>query len=196
MAPFSLNIWRVIALFIIIMSASIVFIQKLFAFVHLQDNNSPSRFTEILFFITGAFCNQGNFAPFLFQMNAPILELCAIFFTYTIIIVRCNILPGMQQSTLDPVRMVHLVTYLTAVIILAAYSAALISFLTVNTFVMPFTTMEGLLKDESFRCGVIGNSAYYAFLQVYKFFFCRKIRNPQICVLLYLRRSIQQLIVN
>ncbi|KAM0730699.1 putative glutamate receptor [Formica fusca] len=129
-APFSVNIWRVIALFIIIMSASIVFIQKLFAFVHLQDNNSPSRFTEILFFITGAFCNQ-----------------------------------GMQQSTLDPVRMVHLVTYLTAVIILAAYSAALISFLTVNTFVMPFTTMEGLLKDESFRCGVIGNSAYYAFLQ-------------------------------
>ncbi|XP_070155700.1 probable glutamate receptor [Polyergus mexicanus] len=129
-APFSANIWKVIALFIIIISASIVFIQKLFASVHLQDNNSPSRFTEILFFITGAFCNQ-----------------------------------GMQQSTLDPVRMVHLVTYLTAVIILAAYSAALISFLTVNTFVMPFTTMDGLLKDGSFRCGVIGNSAYYAFLQ-------------------------------
>ncbi|KAL6445969.1 hypothetical protein ACFW04_000974 [Cataglyphis niger] len=129
-APFSVNIWKIIGLFIIIISASIMLIQKLFASIHLHDDDSPSRFTEILFFITGAFCGQ-----------------------------------GMQQSTLDPVRMVHLVTYLTAVIILAAYSAALISFLTVNTFVMPFTTMEGLLKDGSFRCGVIGNSAYYAFLQ-------------------------------
>lgn len=171
-------------------------IQKLFAFIHLHDDDSPSRFTEILFFITGAFCSQGNFAPFSFQINAPILKLCIIFFKCIIIITKCNILPGMQQSTLDPVRMVHLVTYLTAVIILAAYSAALISFLTVNTFVMPFTTMEGLLKDGSFRCGVIGNSAYYAFLQVVKFFFCHKIKNLSICVLLYLRHSIQQLIIN
>ncbi|CAL1673816.1 unnamed protein product [Lasius platythorax] len=130
-APFSVNIWRIIVFFIIILSASIVFIQKLFAIasIRLQDN-SPSRFTEIIFFITGAFCSQ-----------------------------------GMDQSTLDPVRMVHLVTYLTAVVILAAYSAALISFLTVKTFVMPFTTMEGLLKEEGFSCGVIGNSAYYTFLQ-------------------------------
>ncbi|XP_072759507.1 probable glutamate receptor [Anoplolepis gracilipes] len=130
-APFSVNIWRVIGLFIIIMSASIVFIQKFFlSITHLQNNNLSSRFTEITFFITGAFCGQ-----------------------------------GMDQSTLDPVRMVHLVTYLTAVIILSAYSAALISFLTVKTFTLPFTTMEGLVKDESYGCGVIGNSAYYAFLQ-------------------------------
>lgn len=82
---------------------------------------------------------------------------------------RYNILSGMEQSTLDPIRMVHLVTYLTAVIILAAYSAALISFLTVKTFVMPFTTMEGLLKDGSYSCGLVDNSAYYAFLQVNSF---------------------------
>lgn len=182
-----MNIWRIIAFFIIILSASIVFIQKLFATasIRLQDN-SPSRFTEIIFFITGAFCSQGNFAPFSFQMNASILELCLIFFKCTIIIMRCDILSGMDQSTLDPVRMVHLVTYLTAVVILAAYSAALISFLTVKTFVMPFTTMEGLLKEEGFSCGVIGNSAYYTFLQVLKFFFCRKVRDPRRSVL-YIR---------
>lgn len=72
----------------------------------------------------------------------------------------------MQQSTLDPVRMVHFVIHLTAVVILAAYSAALISFLTVNTFVMPFTTMTGLLEDKTYRLGIVGDSADFGFFQV------------------------------
>jgi len=76
---------------------------------------------------------------------------------------------GMQQSTLDPVRMVHFVIHITAVVILAAYSAALISFLTLKTFVMPFTTMEGLLKDKTYRFGVIGDSADFSFFKVRSF---------------------------
>lgn len=77
------------------------------------------------------------------------------------------LLTGMAQSKLDPVRMVHFVIHLTAVIILAAYSAALISFLTVNTFVMPFTTIEGLLNDGTYRFGTIGDSADFSFFQVF-----------------------------
>nr|XP_012222289.1 PREDICTED: uncharacterized protein LOC105672139 [Linepithema humile] len=131
-APFSVSIWGVIALFIIIMSGSIVFIQKLFAFasIYRQHDRSSSRFTEILFFVIGAFCSQ-----------------------------------GMEQSTLDPERMMHFVIHLTAVVIIAAYSAALISFLTVNTFIMPFTTMDGLLKDGTYRFGVVGDSADFSFFQ-------------------------------
>lgn len=73
---------------------------------------------------------------------------------------------GMKQSTLDPVRMMHLAIHLSAVVIVAAYSAALISFLAVKTFVMPFKTMDGLLKDGTYRFGVVGDSADYSFFQV------------------------------
>ncbi|XP_011693318.1 PREDICTED: glutamate receptor ionotropic, delta-1-like isoform X2 [Wasmannia auropunctata] len=130
-APFSRNIWGAIALFIVLTSGSIVLIQRLFAFAspYLQ-NNGRSRFTEILFFVLGAFCNQ-----------------------------------GMEQSTLDPVRMVHFVIHLSAVVIVAAYSAALISFLAVKTFIMPFTTMDGLLKDKTYRFGAVGDSADFSFFQ-------------------------------
>ena len=75
---------------------------------------------------------------------------------------------GMKQSILDPVRIVHFIIHLSAVVIVAAYSAALISFLTVNTFIMPFTTMDGLLKDKTYRFGVIGDSADFSFFQVLK----------------------------
>lgn len=74
----------------------------------------------------------------------------------------------MEQSTLDPERIMHFVIHFTAVVILAAYSAALISFLTVNTFVMPFTTMDGLLQDGTYRFGVVGDSADFSFFQVFK----------------------------
>ncbi|PSN33461.1 Ionotropic receptor 146 [Blattella germanica] len=49
-------------------------------------------------------------------------------------------------------------TYLTAVILPAAYSAALTSFLTVQHTEMPFTTLPGLLEIHSYQLGVIANS--------------------------------------
>ncbi|KAH0950141.1 hypothetical protein HN011_000355 [Eciton burchellii] len=135
-APFSSSIWSFIIFLIIITSGSIVFIQKVSVLMSLctrrpqNENHLPTKFMEILFYVTGSLCNQ-----------------------------------GMQQSTLDPVRMVHFVIHITAVVILAAYSAALISFLTLKTFVMPFTTMEGLLKDKTYRFGVIGDSADFSFFR-------------------------------
>nr|QNL15103.1 ionotropic receptor 6 [Aulacocentrum confusum] len=72
---------------------------------------------------------------------------------------------GMEMSMTDSVRIIHLVIHVTAVIILAAYSAALISALAVKTFIMPFTTMKGLLDDATYRFGVIGASADYSFFQ-------------------------------
>ncbi|XP_076241054.1 glutamate receptor ionotropic, delta-1 [Calliopsis andreniformis] len=72
---------------------------------------------------------------------------------------------GMEQSSLDPVRMVHLSIHMTAVVVLAAYSAALISFLAIKTFAMPFTTMEGLLADGTYRFAVVAESADYSFFQ-------------------------------
>lgn len=74
---------------------------------------------------------------------------------------------GMKQSMLDPIRIVHFVIHLSAVVIVAAYSAALISSLAVKTFIMPFTTMDGLLKDGTYRFGVVGDSADLSFFQVF-----------------------------
>ncbi|XP_017765249.1 PREDICTED: probable glutamate receptor [Eufriesea mexicana] len=72
---------------------------------------------------------------------------------------------GMEPSTLDPIRLVHLSVHLTAVVVLAAYSAALISYLAIDTFAMPFTTMEGLLEDGTYRFAVVSDSADYDFFQ-------------------------------
>ncbi|XP_011301405.1 glutamate receptor ionotropic, kainate 5-like [Fopius arisanus] len=72
---------------------------------------------------------------------------------------------GMATSILDPIRISHFVIHLTGVVILAAYSAALISALAVKTFVLPFTTMEGLLKDNTYRFGVVRNSADFGLFQ-------------------------------
>ncbi|XP_076164714.1 glutamate receptor ionotropic, delta-1 isoform X4 [Ptiloglossa arizonensis] len=73
---------------------------------------------------------------------------------------------GMELSSLDPIRLVHLSIHSTAVVVLAAYSAALISYLAIKTFVMPFTTMEGMLEDGSYRFAVVANSADYSFFQL------------------------------
>ncbi|XP_029052773.2 probable glutamate receptor [Osmia bicornis bicornis] len=72
---------------------------------------------------------------------------------------------GMEPSSLDPIRLVHLSIHLTAVVVIAAYSAALISYLAIKTFVMPFTTMEGLLVDGTYRFAVVADSADYSFFQ-------------------------------
>ncbi|XP_057331853.1 probable glutamate receptor [Microplitis mediator] len=72
---------------------------------------------------------------------------------------------GMELSTINPIRIVQFSIHLTGVVVLAAYSAALISSLAVKIFVMPFTTMEGLLKDRTYRFGVVGGSADFTFFQ-------------------------------
>ncbi|XP_015604256.1 uncharacterized protein LOC107272053 isoform X2 [Cephus cinctus] len=73
----------------------------------------------------------------------------------------CN--QGIQPSLLDPVRIIHLIVHLTAVVVVAAYSAALISFLAVKTISMPFTTMAGLLEDNTYDFAVVANSSEFYF---------------------------------
>lgn len=66
-------------------------------------------------------------------------------------------------------RMIHLITHLTAIIILASYSAALVSFLTVETVHLPFSTMQGLIDDNTYKMGVFAGSADYYLLKVIKY---------------------------
>jgi hypothetical protein len=52
------------------------------------------------------------------------------------------------------------------VILLSAYSAALISFLTKKSVALPFRDLQGLLKDGTYRFGVMENSAEYELFEV------------------------------
>jgi hypothetical protein len=63
-------------------------------------------------------------------------------------------------------RLVYLTAYLTAVILLSAYSASLISFLAKKSVAMPFRDLQGLLKDGTYKLGVIENSAEYRMFEV------------------------------
>jgi hypothetical protein len=63
-------------------------------------------------------------------------------------------------------RLVYLTAYLTAVILLSAYSAALISFLTKKSIALPFRNLQGLLKDGTYKLGVRENSAEYRMFEV------------------------------
>jgi Ligand-gated ion channel. len=52
-------------------------------------------------------------------------------------------------------RLVYWLGYVTAVVVLAAYSATLISFLTIQNQAPPFNTLEELVKDRSYQMVVL-----------------------------------------
>jgi hypothetical protein len=55
-------------------------------------------------------------------------------------------------------RIVILISYMTSLVLLAAYSAFLISSLAVQPRVLPFRDLQGLLRDGSYRISVEKNS--------------------------------------
>lgn len=78
----------------------------------------------------------------------------------------------MKPSKTNAERTVHLITYVTDVAIMAFYSAALISFLTVETTRIPFTTMQGLVDDGTYKMGVVSGTAEQVILKVVAYFCC------------------------
>ncbi|PSN40739.1 hypothetical protein C0J52_16799 [Blattella germanica] len=63
---------------------------------------------------------------------------------------------GTPQSW--PCRFMYLSAYLTAVVVLAAYSAIFISFLTVRHIYTPFTTFEDILREGTYKLGILQRS--------------------------------------
>ncbi|XP_023716990.1 glutamate receptor ionotropic, kainate 2 [Cryptotermes secundus] len=62
-------------------------------------------------------------------------------------------------------RIVYFTMHLTAVILFVAYSATFISFLAVRRHDLPFTDFTGLLKDGTYRLGVLSGSARVDFFK-------------------------------
>ncbi|KZC11092.1 Glutamate receptor [Dufourea novaeangliae] len=135
LAPFAPSTWNAIALTIVIASLAIASI-------------------DACFNVTGWLASSRDSQTPSFTFSEVVFGIFGAF---------CS--QGMELSSLDPIRLVHLSVHMTAVVVLAAYSAALISYLAVKTFAMPFTTMEGMLADGSYRFAVVKDSADYSFFQ-------------------------------
>jgi hypothetical protein len=58
-------------------------------------------------------------------------------------------------------RLVYITAYLTALVLLAAYSAALISSLTVYRSNLPFQDLDGILRDRTYKVGVVDKSEMF-----------------------------------
>lgn len=63
-------------------------------------------------------------------------------------------------------RLVYITAYLTAIVLLAAYSAALISSLTIYRSNLPFQNLEGILKDNTYKMGVVNMSEIFHMFSV------------------------------
>jgi hypothetical protein len=64
------------------------------------------------------------------------------------------------------IRILFLAAHLTAVVLLSAYSAGLISSLTMDNKNLPFRTFEELLNTHSYTAGVVNSSAATGFFSV------------------------------
>jgi len=65
-----------------------------------------------------------------------------------------------------PCSLVCLSAYLTAVVLLVAYSATFISFLAVRRSSLPYTMFDGMLQDGTYRLGIVDNSVELNFFDV------------------------------
>ena len=70
-----------------------------------------------------------------------------------------------QGSWLDPKsfpsRMIFFISFLCGITIYTAYSAKLISFLSIPNIVQPFSSLQELLKSKKFKVGTVDGSAPY-----------------------------------
>ncbi|XP_069678770.1 glutamate receptor U1-like [Periplaneta americana] len=67
---------------------------------------------------------------------------------------RCPAIPESVSS-----RVLIINAAIVGVVVTAAYSATLVAFQAVQTFELPFTTLEGMLADKSYTLNVLANSA-------------------------------------
>jgi hypothetical protein len=68
--------------------------------------------------------------------------------------------------SLVAVRIIHLTTYVTAVIIGVSYSASLISHIMMDSHTLPFIDFRGFVADGTYQLGLLANSGYIPFFKV------------------------------
>jgi hypothetical protein len=64
------------------------------------------------------------------------------------------------------VRIIHLTTYVTAVVTAVSYSASLISHIMTYTHTLPFVDFREFVADGTYQLGLLANSGYISFFRV------------------------------
>ncbi|XP_011699653.1 PREDICTED: uncharacterized protein LOC105456959 [Wasmannia auropunctata] len=59
----------------------------------------------------------------------------------------------------SPVRLAFISIYISSIVILAIYSASLVSFLTLDSPKLPFSTLEDYVNDGTYKLIIVQNSA-------------------------------------
>lgn len=63
-------------------------------------------------------------------------------------------------------RLVYVTAYVTGLIMMAAYAAAFVSFVTVQRYKLPFVDFKGLLKDGTYHIGLIRGTGHMEVFRV------------------------------
>lgn len=75
-------------------------------------------------------------------------------------------------------RMIIMTSYVTTTVLLAAYSAALVSFMTVQDFKLPFSSFRELLQLRHYRLGALSGSAQISYFEVRHYYWHRLSARP------------------
>ncbi|KAJ4445622.1 hypothetical protein ANN_12304 [Periplaneta americana] len=111
----------------------------------------------------------GSDAPFTFNNS--------LFYVYGLLCQQENVsLSGTDKSPQSfSCQLVFTTACVTAVVLLANYSATLISFLTIRHDRLPFKDLAGLLADGTYQFGTVKNSAEYFYYKTANDSFVRKL---------------------
>ena len=152
--PFNFEIW-VVFLLLIITTPLLLTLMK-----NKLSKTSPSLpilTSECYFNVWRIYCQQGL---------QGICKQKKFFFVFNSLILICNILEFPAKSS---IRLAYFSIFLCSFIVMSVYSASLISYLTIPTSNLPFSTLESFVQDGSYKLIVIKDGSEYDIFRVYMF---------------------------
>lgn len=116
--------------------------------VTIKENDiPPNHVSENYLFVWGIYCQQGLPGKMLLG------------FSITLKLISNVSLDFPEFPNASPMRIAYFSVLIKAVVLLATYSACLISYLTVTNPSLPFTDMRGFANDGSYKLIVLRESA-------------------------------------
>lgn len=151
---FSDHIWMIIMILLMLTPV-------LLTFMKIQQKNKyiTNIVIENYLNVWGIFCQQGLSG--IDNEYLYILLLLCIFYDINGVNYR-----GIEFPTRTSLRIAYFSMFISALVISAAYSAALISFLTVSTDNMPFNNLDEFIEDGTYKFLVLKDSADYDLFSV------------------------------
>nr|CAD7439074.1 unnamed protein product [Timema bartmani] len=116
-------------------------------------------FTVLLTGLTLEMLNQWNFLR-THDMREKLTTRLLRCFREILVALAVIICQQANERSSGPVksRFVFFLSHITGMVVLAAYSAKVVSLITIRLFQMPFTSLQGLYENEDYELGMIGGT--------------------------------------